>query len=90
VLVSAASAWEIAVKRAIGRLQVPGDLQEAIDAAGFARKPIGFAEASRLSTLPLIHGDPFDRMLVVHALEEGAAIVTRNEQIAKYSVRVIW
>jgi PIN domain nuclease of toxin-antitoxin system len=90
VLVSAVSAWEIAVKQAIGRLKVPGDLQEAVDAAGFTRKSIGFAEASRLSTLPLIHGDPFDRMLVAHALEEGAAIVTRDEQIAKYPVRVVW
>jgi PIN domain nuclease of toxin-antitoxin system len=90
VLVSAVSAWEIAVKQAIGRLKVPGDLQEAVDAAGFTRKSIGFAEASRLATLPLIHGDPFDRMLVAHALEEGAAIITRDEQISKYPIRVIW
>jgi PIN domain nuclease of toxin-antitoxin system len=40
--------------------------------------------------LPLLHGDPFDRMLIAHALEEGPAIITRDEQIARYSVRVIW
>lgn len=90
VFVSAASAWEIAIKQAIGRLKVPNDLLEAVDAAGFVRRPIGFAEASRLSTLPLLHGDPFDRMLVAHALEEGAAIVSRDEQLARYPVRVIW
>jgi PIN domain nuclease of toxin-antitoxin system len=90
VLVSAVSAWEIAIKQAIGRLKIPSDLSGAVDAAGFVRRPIGFAEASRLSSLPLLHSDPFDRMLIAHALEEGAAIVTRDEQIARYPIRVVW
>lgn len=90
VLVSAASAWEIAIKQSIGRLQVPSDLEEAVDAAGFVQLPIGFADASRLATLPLLHGDPFDRILVAQALEQAAAIVSRDEAIARYPVRVLW
>jgi PIN domain nuclease of toxin-antitoxin system len=90
ILVSAASAWEIAVKMSIGRLSIPDDLIEAIDAAGFARRALGFAEARRLDSLPFLHGDPFDRMLIAHALEEDAAIVTRDDEIPRYPVRTIW
>ena len=90
VLVSAVSAWEIAIKTALGRLKVPDDLIEATEAAGFVRRPLGFAEARRLQTLPLHHNDPFDRMLVAHALEEGAAIVTRDPNIARYQVPIVW
>jgi len=90
VLVSVVSAWEIAVKKALGRLQVPDDLVGAIDEAGFARRALGFAEAKRLGSLPPHHRDPFDRMLVAHALEEGASIVTRDPDIARYQVPIIW
>ncbi len=84
VLVSVVSAWEIAIKKALGRLRVPDDLIEATDQAGFVRRPLGFAEARRLESLPPNHNDPIDRMLVAHALEEGATIVTRDRDIARY------
>ena len=90
VIVSAVSAWEIAIKKALGRLSAPEDLLEVVDAAGFTRRPLGFAEARRLESLAALHNDPFDRMLVAHALEEGAAIVTRDAQIARYPVQTIW
>lgn len=90
VLVSAVSAWEIAIKKALGRLKVPDDLVEAVDEAGFTRRPLGFAEARRLESLPRHHSDPFDRMLVAHALEEAAAICTRDPQIASYRVPIVW
>ena len=90
VLVSAVSAWEIAIKKSIGRLRVPDDLVAAIDDAGFLRRPLGFAEAGRLESLPRHHHDPFDRMLVAHALEEGVPIVTRDPLMARYQVQIIW
>lgn len=90
ILVSAASAWEIAIKRSMGRLSAPDDLVEAVEAAGFTRRSLGFAEARRLGSLPHLHGDPFDRMLIAHAMEEGAAIVTRDAEIARYAVQTIW
>jgi PIN domain nuclease of toxin-antitoxin system len=90
ILVSAVSAWEIAIKQAMGRLSVPDDLLEAIDEAGFVRRPLGFAEAARLGRLPNHHNDPFDRMLISHALEERCAIVTKDAQIARYPIETLW
>jgi PIN domain nuclease of toxin-antitoxin system len=90
VLASAASAWEIAIKRALGRLEAPDDLETVIEAAGFTRRVITFADARRVASLPTHHRDPFDRMLVAQALIDGAQIVTRNPQIAQYPVQVVW
>ena len=90
VLVSAVSAWEIVIKMGLKRLEVPADLVEAIDDAGFTRRSLGFPEAKRLSSLPYHHHDPFDRMLIAHALEEGASLVTQDGQIAKYNVAIVW
>jgi len=90
VLVSAVSAWEIAIKRAMGRLRIPDGLVDAVDRSGFVRRPLGFAEAERLERLPHHHRDPFDRMLIAHAMEERCAMVTRDEQIALYAIDVIW
>jgi PIN domain nuclease of toxin-antitoxin system len=90
VFVSAISAWEIAIKSAMGRLEVPGDLMQAIVSAGFTPRPIGFAEADRLRKLPDHHRDPFDRMLVAHAMEEQCAVVTQDPFIARYAIETVW
>ena len=90
VLVSAASAWEISIKRALGKLDVPDNLTSAIESAGFLRRPIGFAECARLLTLPQHHRDPFDRILIAQALEDGIPIVTCDEQFSRYPIQVIW
>jgi PIN domain nuclease of toxin-antitoxin system len=90
VFVSAASALEIAIKKAMGRLRIPDDLIAAVDRSGFVRRPLGFAEAERLERLPHHHRDPFDRMLIAHAMEEKCAMVTRDEQIARYAIDIVW
>jgi PIN domain nuclease of toxin-antitoxin system len=90
VLVSAASAWEIAIKKSMGRLSVPDDLIEAVDEAGFVRRPLGFEAAQQLELLPNHHDDPFDRMLIAHALVEHCTLVTKDEQIARYPVTTLW
>lgn len=90
VLASVASAWEISIKKALGRLEAPDDLAEAVDAAGFTKRAITFADVHRLGSLPPHHRDPFDRMLVAQALEEGAPIVSCDPQIAKYQVQIVW
>ena len=90
VLVSAVSAWEIAIKKALGRLVAPDDFVDAVDEAGFVRRPIGFGEVRRFESVPRLHGDPFDRMLVAHALEEGARFVTRDPVLARYAVEILW
>jgi len=90
ILVSAVSAWEIAIKKAIGRLDAPDNLIEAVDDAGFTRCSLGFAEAKRLDELGLHHQDPFDRMLIAHAFEEGVPIITRDSQFSLYQVQIVW
>jgi PIN domain nuclease of toxin-antitoxin system len=90
ILVSVVSAWEIEIKQALGRLDVPNDLEDAIASAGFAKRLVTFADVRHLATLPAHHRDPFDRMLVAQALAEGAPIVSTDPQIARYPVQVIW
>jgi PIN domain nuclease of toxin-antitoxin system len=90
VLVSVASAWEMAVKRALGKLNVPDDLPEAIADAGFLQRLVRFADCARLASLPTIHRDPFDRMLVSQALQDGIPLVTQDEMIARYPLQTIW
>jgi PIN domain nuclease of toxin-antitoxin system len=86
VFVSAVSVWEIAIKRAIGKLRAPDGLTDRIDDAGFERLPVGFDHAERVGSLPLHHGDPFDRLLVAQALVEGATLVTSDRLIEAYDV----
>ena len=90
VLASAASAWEISIKRGLGRLDTPDDLEAAIDAAGFSTRTITFADARRVGTLPAHHRDPFDRMLVAQALEDGVPIVSVDPLVARYGVQIVW
>jgi PIN domain nuclease of toxin-antitoxin system len=90
ILVSAVSAWEIAIKSAMGRLDVPEDLISAIERAGFTPRPLGFFEAERLRRLPDHHRDPFDRMLIAHAMEEQCTIVTKDPLIARYAITTLW
>lgn len=90
VLASATSGWEITIKKALGRLAAPDDLEAAIEAAGFTKRSITFADTNRLGSLPPHHRDPFDRMLVAQALVDGVPIVTVDPQIARYPIQTIW
>jgi PIN domain nuclease of toxin-antitoxin system len=90
VLVSSASAWEIAIKCALGKLEAPRELGAAIDDAGFVRRLIGFEDCEKLQSLPPHHRDPFDRMLVSQALVDGIPIVTRDPWIRRYGVQTVW
>jgi len=90
VYVSAASAWEVAIKVALGKLDIPGPLESAVQESEFEQLPITFAHASRLAGLYAHHGDPFDRMLVAQAATEGLTIVTHDRKLAPYGVPTIW
>jgi PIN domain nuclease of toxin-antitoxin system len=89
VFVSVASAWEIAIKGAKGRLKARDDLEAALDAQQFATLPITIAHTLRVRDLPHHHRDPFDRMLVAQAQLEGLTIVTRDERIRRYDVATL-
>jgi PIN domain nuclease of toxin-antitoxin system len=83
---SAASVWEAALKRATGRLSTPTPLEQAAREAGVRELSVTWDHAGRAASLPLLHSDPFDRMLVAQALEEGLVLVTRDRAIQQYAV----
>lgn len=89
VAVSAASAWEIAIKQALGKLDVPDDLDEQIQAGGFMALPITIADALAAGRLPRHHEDPFDRMLVSQALIHDLTVVTHDERLVAYGISVL-
>jgi PIN domain nuclease of toxin-antitoxin system len=89
VYISAATVWEVAVKQAIGKLQQPTDLPEQVRDSGFRELRITSEHGLRAGRLPLIHRDPFDRMLIAQAQCEDLTLVTRDADIHKYEVSVL-
>lgn len=90
IFVSAASIWEIAIKAGLGRLKVDVDvLASGLEANGLMSLPIAAAHAAAVFHLPLLHRDPFDRMLIAQALTEKLQLVTRDPQFAEYDVECI-
>jgi PIN domain nuclease of toxin-antitoxin system len=87
---SAASVWEIAIKRAKGKLEVPDLLLDTMQEQGFAELKVSSRHAVRAGSLPPHHRDPFDRMLVAQAQSEGLTIVTLDPDIGAYDVPVLW
>jgi PIN domain nuclease of toxin-antitoxin system len=94
LFVSPASLWELSAKTARGRLPMPDSsirfLLERIEQTGMITLPIETANILRTETLPHHHGDPFDRLIVAQALEEGLTILTSDSDISKYDAPVIW
>jgi PIN domain nuclease of toxin-antitoxin system len=89
VLVSVASVWESAIERASGKLDVPDDMAEQVVRHEFGFLPIHVEHAIAAGALPLIHRDPFDRMLIGQALHEGLTVVTRDRRLQQYGVPVL-
>jgi len=94
VVLSAVSAWEIAVKHALGRLPLPEPPDRYVpaqrSARGIAALPLDEDAALQLVRLPPLHRDPFDRMLVCQALAGSFTVVTPDPEIARYPVRILW
>lgn len=86
---SIASLWEIAIKISNGKLVLIGDLADAINDIMATSLPITLAHLTRLQTLPFHHRDPFDRMLIAQAMEEGLTIVTRDSFFPAYGVPML-
>jgi PIN domain nuclease of toxin-antitoxin system len=94
VLVSAASAWEIVVKSALGRVGVPAPVDRfftaQLEANAFVPLPIQMRHALGLAALPGVHRDPFDRILVAQAVAEDLTLVSRERVLRRYPVAVEW
>ena len=91
--VSIVTAWEISVKQSLGKLELPAPaeqwLPEVLRRTGFEVAEIGLAAALRVRALPWHHRDPFDRLLIAHALEDGYTIITHDETLAMYGVPIL-
>lgn len=91
---SAASAWEIAIKQALGKVRLPrdiGDIDLSAELAldGFVPLAISIDHALAVALLPPIHRDPFDRMLVAQASIEGLTLVTADPEFSAYDVPLL-
>ena len=86
VAVSAASAWEISIKKAHGKLTAPDDLEHQVLAGGLTPLPISIAHGIAAGRLPRHHEDPFDRVLIAQAFAEGLTVVTRDQRFGDYGV----
>ncbi|HEV8176678.1 MAG TPA: type II toxin-antitoxin system VapC family toxin [Gemmatimonadales bacterium] len=89
VYVSAASAWEIAIKIGLGRLRPTRTVQEAATDSGFLELPVTFRHAELVAHLPVHHRDPFDRLLIAQAEAERLTLVTRDPVFQRYSAATI-
>lgn len=89
VLVSAATVWEVAIKRQLGKLDFQGPFVAALDDTRMPTLAISAEHADAAGSLPLHHRDPFDRMLIAQAMLEGLSIVTRDPAFEPYGVPLL-
>jgi PIN domain nuclease of toxin-antitoxin system len=89
VYVSAASIWEISIKRRLGKLKAPSEIECIVEDEGFIGLPISLYHARSAGQLPLIHRDPFDRMLVAQAQSEGLVILTADPIFPEYGISTL-
>lgn len=90
ILVSAASVWEIAIKRSLGKLEIEDGWARALGRVGLEPLPITAIHASEVERLPWHHRDPFDRLLVAQAAVEELPMVSADPQLDAYEVEVVW
>ena len=91
--ISIASLWEIEIKRNIGKLQlpfIPSQLAKICTNRDIQILPVTSDELDVLGTLPFIHKDPFDRIIISTALSKGYPLLTHDENIQKYNLQTIW
>jgi PIN domain nuclease of toxin-antitoxin system len=89
VFVSAATVWEIAVKRAIGKLRFDRPIVDAVTAVGFEVLPVSGMHAEHAGGLPRHHSDPFDRLLIAQAVLEGMVLGTQDRLMRPYGVAML-
>lgn len=92
-LVSIASIWKIAIKLSLGKFRFPKGFKQflkLIEENGFEVLPITFEHAIELSTLDFIHRDPFDRLLIAQCKADNFTLISKDDIIKKYDIKLIW
>ncbi len=91
ILASSASAWEIAIKLSLKKIKFPlEDLERSAKEANFTELKVSIQHAVAYEKLPLLHRDPFDRLLIAQAQSDGLVLLTRDSKFAEYGITVIW
>jgi PIN domain nuclease of toxin-antitoxin system len=90
VLISIAALWELTIKESTGKLTFTRDLETMVADEGFWVLSITFMHLRRVGTLPRVHRDPFDRMMIAQALAEGIPIATGDRIFTAYGVQIVW
>jgi PIN domain nuclease of toxin-antitoxin system len=90
VILSAVVVWEVAIKRSLDKLDAPDGFADLLVDAGAAPLSVSIDHARAVRVLPWHHRDPFDRLLVAQAQHEHTSIVSSDERLTAYGVRVIW
>jgi PIN domain nuclease of toxin-antitoxin system len=90
VALSAATVWEIAIKRSLAKVTLPDGWAATLGRLGFDPMPITAIHAAAVERLPWHHRDPFDRLLVAQALVERCMLVTADRRLASYPVEILW
>jgi PIN domain nuclease of toxin-antitoxin system len=90
VLLSAAVVWEVAIKRSLGKLDVPDGFAELLLDVGAVPLAISIDHARAVRSLPWHHRDPFDRLLIAQAALEDAALVSGDDRLRAYDIKVVW
>ena len=89
ILVSAVSAWELGIKAATGKLVISHSIAAIAERFGFIELPITLIHGQRAASLPMLHKDPFDRMLVAQAMVERLTLVTADRRLGEYGVKTL-
>jgi PIN domain nuclease of toxin-antitoxin system len=87
--VSAASIWEISIKAALGKVVVPEGYMAQLQKQGFVELAITWEHSRAMQALPLIHRDPFDRLLVAQAMVDKLILLSADKHVRKYDVKVL-
>lgn len=90
VFVSAASAWEVSIKSAMGKIRLTGSFADGVEQSGFVPLPISLVHAAVAGELPPHHRDPFDRMLLAQARVERLTLVSHDRRFEPYGAAIIW
>jgi len=90
IYVSMATIWELSIKKTIGKLSIPESFFTYIFETGYTRLDISEPHLQAYRTLPLLHRDPFDRLLVAQAKSDQLALLSRDDQIRRYDVKTCW
>ena len=90
IYVSPITLWEISIKKTIGKLKAPANLVSICEEKGFVALDVTMIDGEAIEELPLLHKDPFDRMLICQAIIHGMVIITPDELILQYPVRSTW